>query len=287
MSSRGATTVYLENSSDTFGPIDWKVARMFWAYGLIPPGTLVRFQRDDQPTCIEGCEKLNGFPKRLTNDTQYFKGNTLLSQKARVSAAQITYLKELGWPFDVAHFNYYQIDFLRKQIETIFPDRLRPFVDPENPWWPGSRKPMNVEAATGQQRRYLQLLGLNAAEELTALEAGQLINKYDTPEAQAAWNEARNEWKRLPISNRQHKVLKFFGLEIPLDATRGAANSLITRIFASEENRLLWTRYKVLTGDYGHESPDLRQFDRSALETIEIDADTDVEDFRDLMTESE
>ena len=81
----------------------------------------------------------------------------------------------------------------------------------------------------------------------------------------------------MPISNRQHKVLKFFGLEIPLDATRGAANSIITRVFASDDNWIQWLRYKKLTGDYGHESPDLEEFDRTALETVNVDDEIDVE----------
>jgi hypothetical protein len=253
-----------------FGPVNAGPARQFWCFGLIPTGTVVTLGLGTPMVAIEECPELNRFSKTTLTQEVYFNGQTLVSQRARMTANQDIYIQELGWPFPIAHLNYYQADFLWKRLEECFPERLRAFVDPENPWRPGATKPMNLILADHHQRAYLNFLGIQTAEWITAKDAAMLISEHDSPEKQRQWRDARNAWKKLPASNRQLKVLRFFGCYEGTDIKRGTASTVITRIFADEDNVMKWENYKVMTGDFGDESPELKplpEFPRASSST--------------------
>ncbi len=203
---------------------------MFWAFGFIPPGTLVSVEKDDSRIAIEDCPPMNAFSKSMLVNRDYVNGTTLLSQKVRYSQAQVKYMQALGWPFSIEKLNYYQADFLRKEIEKAFPERLRPLIDPDNPWSPGSSKPMNI--------------------------THEVI---------------KEDWKNLPPSNRQLKVIRFFGFQAPPNITRGLANAAITRLFEDADKRKQWEQYKALTGDLYDDSAELKPFDPKELHKVRID----------------
>ena len=262
--------VRIQTDDRIFGPIDEGPVRTFWGYGLIPKGTLVIYGNDSTPVAIETCSKLNAFPKRLPEDAAFFNSKVLLSQKALVSRAQVEYLRELGWPFPVESLNYYQVDFLRKRLEEAFPDRRKPFIDPDNPWSPGSTSPLNFTSEEREQRNYLKFLGVTVPEEADVGQLQHLIARYDTPEKRREYEEAPHAWKLLPATNRQLKLLRFFGMSPQLRLNRGSATSLITRILSDEDNRKRWIQYKLLTEDIGDESAELRPFDARELANVPV-----------------
>jgi len=56
-------------------------------------------------------------------------------------------------------------------------------------------------------------------------------------------------------SNRQLKLLRFFGIEVDDDCSVGAAGWEIGQLMSHSENRDLWRRYIYVTGDTSQESP--------------------------------
>jgi len=74
----------------------------------------------------------------------------------------------------------------------------------------------------------------------------------------------------MSISNRQKKLLRFFGVPVSPEMSSGAAGWEIGRILSREENSRLWARYLYLTRDFGSDSDELQPFDRAELESVEI-----------------
>lgn len=258
----------------TFGPVNEGPIRTFWGYGLIPRGTLVTYGQNSCAVPIESCPELNVFPKRLSEDAAHFNGDSLLSQRHQSSVAQTDYLNELGWPFPVERLNYYQADFLRKRLEEVFPQKRRVFVDPANPWSRDSQSPLNLTDEEREVRKYLEFLGVPVPQDADLRTLQQLVAKHDSAEKRRAYAEAPNLWKRQSATNRQLKVLRFFGMSPQAHVNRGTANSLILREFADEEKRQRWLKYKFITGDFSDDSPELRPFDANELANAHLPIDS-------------
>ena len=80
-------------------------------------------------------------------------------------------------------------------------------------------------------------------------------------------------WFYDPPTNRQLKVLKFFGKSRSADLTKGVASGMIFRLFSEDTKRELWEKYVYVTGDENDCSPDLAPFDMGVLGSIEIPVD--------------
>jgi hypothetical protein len=268
--------VLVHTDRGNFGPINEGPVRTFWRYGLIPHGTPVTYGHSERPVPIESCVELNAFSKRLAEDAAQFNSASLLSQRHPSSIAQAQYLDELGWPFPVTPLNYYQADFLRKRLEEAFPDKRRVFCDPDNPWSPGSASPLNLTEEEREQRKYLEFLGVPVPETADLRLLCELVAEHDAPEKRRAYAEAPYRWKQQPATNRQLKVLRFFGMNPQARVNRGTANSLILRLFSDQEKRERWLKYKLLTGDFGDHSPELCPFDASELANVQLPIDRSV-----------
>jgi hypothetical protein len=268
--------VLIHTDQGDFGPMNEGPVRTFWGYGLIPRGTLVTYGGNSHSVSIESCSELNAFAKRLAEDAAYFNGTTLLSQRHPSSAAQARYLDELGWPFPATRLNYYQADFLRKRLEEAFPEKRRVFTDPNSPWSPGSAEPMNLTHEEREERKYLNFLGVTFPQEANLQMLRELVAKHDTLEKRGAYAEAPNLWKRQSATNRQIKVLRFFGMNPQASVDRGTATSLILRLFGDEEKRTAWLKYKLLTGDVYDDSPELRPFTPNELANVHLPFDSNV-----------
>jgi NAD-dependent DNA ligase len=80
--------------------------------------------------------------------------------------------------------------------------------------------------------------------------------------------------KKLLASNRQLKLLTFFGESLDGDITNEKAHQMISRIFfAKPHYRELWAKYKFLTGDEDYESPNLKPFDLEELIDLTLPED--------------
>lgn len=73
-----------------------------------------------------------------------------------------------------------------------------------------------------------------------------------------------------PATNRQRKVLEFFGIWVSPKLTIGAANWEIGSLFADEGNRELWRRYVFVTGDLGTDSDALLPYDLDDLRRAQL-----------------
>lgn len=82
-----------------------------------------------------------------------------------------------------------------------------------------------------------------------------------------------NKWYSDAATNRQLKVLKFFGFVTDDKITKGVASRIIADIFSKNDNRELWLKYIFLTGDEGQESSDLRPFNQAELENAVVPHD--------------
>ena len=74
-----------------------------------------------------------------------------------------------------------------------------------------------------------------------------------------------------PASNRQKKILRLFGIKkFSPEISKGAAGWEIGQLFADKNKEIRWEKYKHLTGDYGQETDQLRDFDPKELDAHEL-----------------
>ena len=78
------------------------------------------------------------------------------------------------------------------------------------------------------------------------------------------------KWFYDPPTNRQIKVLKFFGVELEPDLNKGKASGIAACLFRSEENKELWEKYVYHTGDDSQDTLDLVSFDLEELRAVVI-----------------
>lgn len=81
------------------------------------------------------------------------------------------------------------------------------------------------------------------------------------------------KWHEEPPSNRQLKVLKFFGVSIRQNESKGTASRAITSIFKYPDKRDKWIKYVYLTGDEGQETPDLIPYDPAQIDGVVVPSD--------------
>lgn len=77
----------------------------------------------------------------------------------------------------------------------------------------------------------------------------------------------------MTATNRQKKLLRFFGIKFARNISWGAAGWEIGSIFNDPENELAWNKYLFLTGDFGNESDQLATFERSKLNSLQLPQD--------------
>lgn len=80
-------------------------------------------------------------------------------------------------------------------------------------------------------------------------------------------------WLKDSLTNRQAKVLKFFGFEVTPEVNKGMASGITARLFRNEENKQLWEKYVYHTGDESQDSPDLLPYDIEELRSIVVPDD--------------
>ena len=74
-------------------------------------------------------------------------------------------------------------------------------------------------------------------------------------------------------TNRQKKVLRFFGIRFHESITSGAAGWELGTIFSDESNATRWRKYLYLTKDFGSESDQLLPYQEDELERLEVPED--------------
>lgn len=80
-------------------------------------------------------------------------------------------------------------------------------------------------------------------------------------------------WHFDPATNRQLKVLRFFGVPIDPAPSKGRAGGIIGRLFSDPGNKHLWTAYIYITSDEDDSTAELRPHDRAALAHVVIPED--------------
>lgn len=73
-----------------------------------------------------------------------------------------------------------------------------------------------------------------------------------------------------PASNRQKKLLRFFGRRWSSRLSAGAAGWEIAEIMSDAARREKWRKYLYLTNDFGFDSDALKPFDPSQLESVVV-----------------
>jgi hypothetical protein len=80
-------------------------------------------------------------------------------------------------------------------------------------------------------------------------------------------------WHFDRATNRQLKLLRFFGVAITPPPTKGTCSGIIGRLFADPAKKHLWAAYLFTTGDEGDASTELLPHDRAALARVRIPDD--------------
>jgi NAD-dependent DNA ligase len=82
----------------------------------------------------------------------------------------------------------------------------------------------------------------------------------------------------MTATNRQKKLLTFFGIRFSPNISTGAAGWEIGAIMEDEKNRERWRRYLFLTRDFDSDSPILAKYDPAELEAVNIPEDWSASD---------
>jgi NAD-dependent DNA ligase len=77
----------------------------------------------------------------------------------------------------------------------------------------------------------------------------------------------------MTATNRQKKLLRFFGIKFAHNISTGAAGWEIGSIFNDPQNELTWNKYLCLTKDFSNDSDQLAIFDRAELDSLELPQD--------------
>ncbi len=77
----------------------------------------------------------------------------------------------------------------------------------------------------------------------------------------------------MTATNRQKKLLTFFGVRFSPYISTGAAGWEISSLMSDERNREKWRRYLYLTNDFDFDSPIPAEFDLSELDTLVLPED--------------
>jgi len=85
-------------------------------------------------------------------------------------------------------------------------------------------------------------------------------------------------------TNRQRKLLKFFGMKFHKNMTAEAAGWEIARIISKQANKEMWDRYLFLTHDYSTETDEVLPYDLAELERVVLppgwDSQKETRDFQ-------
>lgn len=84
---------------------------------------------------------------------------------------------------------------------------------------------------------------------------------------------AKPAWFYDVATNRQIKLLKFFGVDLPAELNKGIASGITARLFRNDDNKELWEKYVYHTGDESQDSPDLAPYKIDELRSIVIPND--------------
>ena len=74
-------------------------------------------------------------------------------------------------------------------------------------------------------------------------------------------------------SNRQKKLLRFFGIRFSPNISNGAAGWEIANLLADDDLRDRWRKYLYLTKDFDSDNDQLKTFDRDQLDHVVIPDD--------------
>ncbi|MEY4243968.1 MAG: hypothetical protein RLZZ245_1553 [Verrucomicrobiota bacterium] len=77
----------------------------------------------------------------------------------------------------------------------------------------------------------------------------------------------------MTATNRQKKLLRFFGIKFAHNISSGAAGWEIGSIFNDPKNELAWNKYLFLTKDFSGDSDQLTTFERIELDSLELPQD--------------
>ena len=77
----------------------------------------------------------------------------------------------------------------------------------------------------------------------------------------------------MTASNRQKKILRFFGINFADNISSGAAGWEIGSLFHDPSNELAWNKYLYLTNDFCRDSDQLASFDKEQLDKAELPDD--------------
>lgn len=74
----------------------------------------------------------------------------------------------------------------------------------------------------------------------------------------------------MTASNRQKKLLRFFGLNFTPTISSGAAGWQIGQLLHNPDHQLAWKKYLFLTNDFCRDSDQLKAFDRAELDSLKL-----------------
>jgi len=86
-------------------------------------------------------------------------------------------------------------------------------------------------------------------------------------------------------SNRQKKLLRFFGVQFSPNISIGAAGWEIANLLSDDDLRERWRKYLYLTKDFDSETDQLKPFDQNQLDAVVIPdewhSSGEIQDFKD------
>ncbi len=242
MSSKSRNQYWIQTTREPLGPVDWKVAREWFALKWLEPQTNVS-ESDCGPWV--NAATVNKFwkgTKEIEKRIDDFEDIDLEAEKIPISRLLAERIISLNWPGEIkALKNYYWANRLREQLESLFPSLDRKIFDDPN--CPSGLSRAHQTSPTVASHDYYEDPITPAQNELLCFFLGVrhgIISKGEASDRiEELLDDVENEklWQQrnasVPATQRQLNRLKWWSEKIrrklPHPLTKAQASDLIDK----------------------------------------------------------
>jgi hypothetical protein len=249
MARKSSSVLWLRIDDREMGPLHWVPVREWLLFGWLPPTLLLKSSVSDPWVEAASQSRLMTTTAAIEERRKWICGSDCASQSVPISEDRARELRAVGW---IGSPSLLRNEYCAARIVHELPKLLET----------GAALAGGATMADLARQREARM-----RREFEEAEKARDIARRERSAKAYARIEAIPE--ALSATPRQTKVLRFFGV-IAADELGNYKDALllVPRILADDDNALAWEAYKKITGDTGHESPNLLPYDPVELQRV-------------------